>query len=89
MEQIDLASERGLGCDVRLGCGPNDWDVARHARQKFPNLPIAYVTGDSASEWTTGACRKALCCKKPFASAELVTALANLLVTRNSAPPAA
>lgn len=90
VEQIDLASElRGLVCDVRLVSEPYGWDVARRARKKFPNLPIVYVTGDSASEWTVEGVPQSAVLQKPFASAELVTALANLLVTRQSTPPSA
>jgi DNA-binding NtrC family response regulator len=46
---IDEAA--GLVTDVRLGSGPDGWDVARHARHKKPDMPVLYMTGDSAANW--------------------------------------
>ena len=54
IEQVDQQAHlRGLVTDVRLGPGPTGWAVAHHAREKFAGLAVIYVTGDSASEWTS------------------------------------
>lgn len=87
MEQINLAVKlRGLVTDIRMGSGPDGWEVARYARNKFPTLPVVYVSGDSISEWTASGVPQSVALQKPFADAELVTAVANLLVAQQSNP---
>jgi len=86
MDQQDRL--RGLVTDIRLGPGPSGWEVAHHAREKFPNLAVVYVTGDSGREWTANGVPQSTVLQKPFASAELVTAVASLLVAQKSGPPA-
>lgn len=80
---------RGVVTDVRMGSGPNGWEIAQHAREKFPGLAVVYVTGDSMTEWTANGVPLSAALQKPFASAELVAALANLLVAQQPAPPPA
>jgi len=65
-----------------MGGGPNGWEVAHPAREKFAGLAVVYVTGDSATEWTTNGVPQSTVLQKLFASAELVTAMANLLVAQ-------
>ncbi|MFC0589721.1 response regulator [Novosphingobium aquiterrae] len=78
--QIDKASDlQGLITDIKLGNGPDGWAVAHHARRKFPNLPVVYVTGDSAGDWTAEGVPNSLILKKPYAEAQLMTAIASLL----------
>ncbi|WP_423141718.1 response regulator [Parablastomonas sp. CN1-191] len=82
IEQIEqIGSLRGLVTDIRLGAGPAGWKVAHCAREKFASLAVVYVTGDSAWEWSANGVPQSIVLQKPFASAELVTAMANLLVT--------
>jgi CheY-like chemotaxis protein len=89
IEQIDRQENlRGLVTDIRIGAGPSGWDVAHHAREKFSSLAIVYVSGDSASEWSANGVPQSTMLQKPFASAELVTALAALLVAQPPTPPA-
>lgn len=83
--EIDRAEQlRGLVTDIRIGNGPNGWEIAQHAREKFPTLAVVYVTGDSIGEWPANGVPQSTVLQKPFASAELVTALANLLVAQQS-----
>lgn len=78
---IDKSNEmRGLITDIRLGDGPNGWDVARHARRRFPHLAVLYVTGDSVAEWTSEGVPNSLIMQKPYADAQLMTAIASLLI---------
>ena len=65
--------------DIRLGSGPNGWEVARHARHMKPDLPVVYMTGDSAVSWAAEGVPKSLLLQKPFATAQLVTAVSTLL----------
>lgn len=69
----------GIVTDIRLGKGINGWDVARHAREKHPAIAVVYITADSAADWTAYGVPKSALVPKPFAGAQLVTAIANLL----------
>jgi CheY-like chemotaxis protein len=50
---------RVLITDIELRGDPDGWEVARHARELFPHLPIIYVSGGSAHEWTSTGSRAA------------------------------
>jgi CheY-like chemotaxis protein len=81
---IRLLDERigdigGLITDIRMGQGPNGWDVARHGRSLNPDLPVVYTTGDSAAEWPIEGVPKSVLVQKPYADAQLLTAISNLL----------
>jgi DNA-binding NtrC family response regulator len=73
---IDEAA--GLVTDVRLGSGPDGWDVARHARHKKPDMPVVYMTGDSAANWAAEGVPKSLLLMKPFAPAQAITAISTI-----------
>jgi DNA-binding response OmpR family regulator len=71
---------RALVTDINLGHGNIDgWEVARHAREINPAFPVVYISGDSAGEWTSRGVPNSIILPKPFASAQLVTALSQLL----------
>ena len=86
-EVVQSEHLRGLVTDIRIASGADGWEVARQARQKFPALAVVYVTGDSIADWPAYGVPQSAVLQKPFACAELVTALANLLVAQQSAPP--
>jgi CheY-like chemotaxis protein len=71
---------RVLVTDINLGNGKLDgWEVARRAREIDPELPVIYMTGDSAEEWASKGVPNSILISKPFAPAQLVTAVAQLL----------
>ena len=72
----DLA---GLISDIRLGEGPDGWDVARHARELAPAFPVVYMSGDSVAHWSAQGVPNSEILQKPFAAVQLVTAISNLL----------
>jgi CheY-like chemotaxis protein len=76
----------GLVTDIRLGTGPNGWDVARTARERDPELPIVYMTGDCALEWASYGVPKSVLLQKPVAAAQLVTAISTLMNNLDSSP---
>jgi len=81
------AKYRALVTDINLGPGEVDgWDVARHAREIDPNFPVVYVSGKDAAEWSSKGVPNSIMLAKPFAPAQLVTAVSQLL---NTQPPAA
>lgn len=86
---LDEQGERiaGMITDVRLGGGPSGWEVGRYARRAKADLPIVYTTGDSAAEWTSEGVPKSILIQKPFAEAQLLTAISSLL--NDAAPNAA
>ncbi|MGX7953121.1 response regulator [Tsuneonella sp. HG249] len=87
IEEIEKAETlRGLVTDVRMP-GASGWDIAHKAREKFPSLAVVYVTGDSADQWAANGVPLSVVLQKPFAHAELVAALSNLLVANPPAPP--
>lgn len=75
----DIETASGLVTDVRLGTGPTGWELARLAREASPNLPIVYISGDSAIEHSAQGVPDSLMIQKPFVGAQVVTALATLL----------
>jgi CheY-like chemotaxis protein len=77
-----LTKYRALVTDINLGGGNMDgWEVARRAREKNAEFPIVYMTGDSADEWASNGVPNSILLSKPFAPAQLVTAVAQLLNT--------
>lgn len=75
---------RAVVTDIRLGRGPDGWDVARRAREVEPTMPVLYVSGDSAHEWSARGVPNSAMVAKPFVGAQIVTALATLLVQVDS-----
>lgn len=73
----------GLVTDVRMGDGPTGWDVARHARTLNPQLPVVYATGESADEWAAQGVPRSILVQKPYADAQLLTAISELLNARD------
>ena len=70
---------RALITDIRLGKGPSGWDVARQGREKFSGVPVIYMSGDSVHEWSANGVPESIMLQKPFAIAQLITAVATLL----------
>lgn len=78
---------RALVSDINLA-GPLDgWEVARQAREIDPAFPVIYMTGASGQQWTSHGVPNSILLSKPFAQAQLVTAISQLL--NAGSPPAA
>lgn len=73
-----------LVTDVRLGDGPDGWDLARHARRHRPDVPVIYMTGDSAADWPSEGVPRSLVVQKPFAVGQVVTALGALITAADT-----
>ena len=65
--------------DIRLGRGPDGWEIARRAREAVPEMPVVYISGDSAHEWSARGVPNSVMVPKPFYPAEVVAALSTLL----------
>ena len=77
---------KALVTDVGLKGRLSGWEVAAQFRETNPNFPIVYMSGAHADEWASKGVPNSIMLSKPFAPAQLVTAISQLL---NSAPPAA
>jgi DNA-binding response OmpR family regulator len=70
---------KGLVTDIRLGAGPNGWDVGHRAREVVSGLPVVYMSGNSAHEWSANGVPESIMLQKPFVPAQLITAITTLL----------
>lgn len=77
--KADASRFRALVTDIRLGRGPNGWEVAHVGRELCPTLPVLYMSGDSAGEWAANGVPSSVMLSKPFAMAQLVVAVSQLI----------
>lgn len=70
---------KAIVTDIRLGDGPNGWEVGHRGREIVPGIPMVYMSGDSAHEWTANGVPGSVMLQKPFVIAQLITALTTLL----------
>lgn len=61
--------------DIRLGDGPDGWDVAQRARKILGAVPIVFVSGDSAGEWEDRGIERSVMLVKPVPANHLVAAV--------------
>ena len=78
------SKHRALITDVNLQGRLTGWDVAKRARELDPDLPVIYMTGAGVDQWPSHGVPNSLLLNKPFAPAQIVTAVAQLL---NATPP--
>ena len=79
---------RALVTDINLNPGKvSGWDVARHAREIDPNFPVVYMSGRDADGWSAKGVPNSIMLAKPFAPAQLVTAVSQLI--NAGSPPVA
>jgi DNA-binding response OmpR family regulator len=78
---------RALVTDVALKGRLSGWEVAAKIRETDPGFPIIYMSGAHAEEWASKGVPNSIMLVKPFAPAQLVTAVSQLL--NAAGPPAA
>ena len=79
-----LIKYRALVTDIGLRGRIDGWEVAQQAREIDPAFPIVYMSGAHAEDWASKGVPNSVMLAKPFAPAQLVTAVSQLL---NSGPP--
>lgn len=84
--QSNKPKYRALVTDIDLLGKMDGWEVARVARELNPVLPVIYMTGTNGEEWPSRGVPNSVLLTKPFAPAQIVTAVAALL---NANPPEA
>ena len=79
-----LTKYRALVTDIALRGRMDGWEVAQQAREIDPTFPIIYMSGAHAEDWASKGVPNSIMLAKPFAPAQLVTAVSQLL---NSGTP--
>lgn len=82
--QGDENNYRALVTDIHLQGALTGWDIAKRARELNPDMPVIYMTGAGADQWPSHGVPNSLLLQKPFAPAQVVTAVSQLL---NQTPP--
>ena len=82
--EADAARFKAIVTDIGLGKGPDGWDVARRARELVADMPIIYITGDSTHNWSSKGVPDSVVISKPFAPAQLSTAVATLITAADT-----
>lgn len=77
--EVQSDSFRGLITDIDLGPGPDGWEVARRARECNHDIPVVYMSGASAHDWASHGVPNSTMVAKPFAPAQIITAISALL----------
>lgn len=77
--QDDREKYRALITDINLLGRLDGWEVAKRAREINPGMPVIYMTGAAADQWTSRGVPNSILLNKPFAPAQLVTAVSQLL----------
>lgn len=81
----DHGRYRALATDINLQAELTGWDVAKRARELNPEVPVIYMTGAAADQWASHGVPNSLLLAKPFAPAQIVTAVSQLI--NQVAPP--
>ncbi|RYD94332.1 MAG: response regulator [Sphingomonadales bacterium] len=80
----------GLISDIRLaGEKLSGWDIAQRAREMSPSIGVIYTSGDSGAEWASRGVPESIFVQKPFASAQIVTAISTVLNSGGGSRPGA
>jgi DNA-binding response OmpR family regulator len=81
-----LKNYKALVTDIGLKGRLSGWEVAAQIRETDPAFPVIYMSGAHADEWASKGVPNSIMLSKPFAPAQLITAVSQLL---NAVPPAA
>lgn len=86
LHELEGAAEvlSALVTDIRLKDRTDGWQLARRARELNANLPVIYMSGDSAMDHSSQGVPQSIMVQKPFAAAQIVTAVSTLI---NKLPP--
>ena len=78
------AKYRALVTDINLAGKMDGWEAAQHAREIETDFPVVYMSGAASADWTSKGVPNSVMLAKPFAPAQLLTAVSSLL---NSGTP--
>jgi DNA-binding response OmpR family regulator len=75
---------RALVTDISLRGTMDGWEIAKQAREINPAFPVVYMTAAAADQWASRGVPNSILLTKPFAPAQLLTAVSQLLNTGTS-----
>ena len=75
----DSARFSAVITDIRLGPGPDGWEIGRRARELSSDMAIVYMSGDSSHEWSASGVPNSVIVAKPFVPAQILTAVTMML----------
>lgn len=78
------AAFNALVTDINLTGKLLGWDVAKRARELHPEIPVVYMTGAGGQDWAANGVQNSILISKPFAAAQVVTAVSQLLNKGNT-----
>jgi CheY-like chemotaxis protein len=84
---LDAVKYAAVITDINLPGSIDGWEVAKRAREAQPQIPVVYMTGAAAEQWPSKGVPNSVLLNKPFAPAQIVTAVAQLLNAIPAAPP--
>ena len=89
LHELESAAEvlSALVTDIRLEDTTDGWQLARRARELSAHLPVIYMSGDSAMDHSSQGVPQSIMVQKPFAAAQIVTAVSTLINKLPPAPP--
>jgi DNA-binding NtrC family response regulator len=81
MKMLDAegATYSALITDIDLQGKCSGWELARRAREINDKLPVVYITGSNGHEWASKGVPNSQFIQKPFAIAQIVTAVSQLI----------
>jgi DNA-binding response OmpR family regulator len=80
----DATRFKAVITDIKLGKGPDGWDVARCARELVSDMPIVYITADSSHEFSSKGVPDSAVISKPFSPTQLITAVSTLITAADT-----
>jgi len=81
MIESGVVKYSALVTDITLNGAMKGWEIARLVRQIDPAFPVVYMTGAAADDWASEGVPNSILLNKPFAPAQLITAVSQLLNT--------
>lgn len=91
IERLERDHEQLLAVvtDIRMPGSLSGWDVGNRARELKPDIPVIYCSGDKAIEWSAHGVPGSIMLHKPFALAQLVTAVSQMVDVQLGSLPTA
>jgi DNA-binding response OmpR family regulator len=68
--------------DIQLGLGPNGWEIGRQARVQVAEMPVIYISADSAHAWPVQGVPNSIMIQKPFRQGHIINAVLALQAAR-------
>lgn len=81
MQSLDkkIDAMDALITDVRLGGPISGWDVAKHARELAPAVPVIYASGDSSGDWSRHGVEGSIMLAKPYSMDRILALVTQLM----------